>query len=814
MDLGTGYINLVLRERGFVLKASVVDAKLQALSRRMTAVSASAKRMLMIGGAIAFGTIKALNNFEKQMDMVSTMLDEQSMKLMPQYEMAMKKLAKSYGEGTKTISKGLYDILSASVDATKALDVLEVSIKAARAGFSTTAISADAITTILNAYSLEAERAGDISDLLFAIVKRGKITFAELSASIGQIASVSAIAGLSLEELGASIATLTRTGLKARITMTALRSLIVQFLTPTVEASKVAWEEFGLVLDSSTLKSIGLSGVLKKLAGATAEQLAVIIPNIRGYVGLAAALQNVEGHAIDLNLMINRVGKTQEAYAKTTENLYHKMNQLWQSIKIMAVGIGEALSPKIEEITEKIIAATEATTEWVSANAEFVTSIVATTAKLALAVIAIEKLLKVVLALKAIVIFLVATPIALTLYAIALALGSVYIAGKKIGTAMGDWWNEIEALEFKYKAINKEANEFNAAAKDLWKSQARLFKIQSELRAMSRDRGSIKYLEKQKEVSIAAHEVEQKRLATAKERIGISSQTTRKYGKSKEHADFAKQEMLRLEAQIQKQNEIIKSIKEAENAERKQKIFDEKMSKHSITIAERIKDLEVQIADTREDSNIEIIKANREYEKLLKILEKAEQKASKELGGILPKGFEQERIKLQELLQEKLKAIERKGLEDIHKEEKRKAEELADLRKTLMSDYIRATSGELEAQLHSIESDYNMLAKKFKGDAEALRMLEAVIENKVQKLINQKATKPRIGFADPASLWKQMTQSLNNAGGQDTQKKLLSEFIQDSRRKERNELTAMRQRQKSNEFLRKISVNKEGSLRR
>jgi TP901 family phage tail tape measure protein len=813
MDLGTGYINLVMRERQFTAKATLVDAKLQALSRRMTSVSASAKRMLMIGGAIAFGSVRALATFEKQLSMVSTMLDEQSMKLMPQYELAMKRMAKVYGEGTKTISKGLYDILSASVDASKALDVLEVSIKAARAGFSTTAISADAITTILNAYGLEAERAGDVSDLLFAIVKRGKITFAELSSSIGQVASVAAITGLSMEELGASIATLTRTGLRARITMTALRSLISQFLTPSAEASKLAWEEFGLEINTTTLKAIGLSGVLEKLRGATAEQLAVIIPNIRGYVGLAAALQNVEGHTTDLDLMLNRTGKTQEAYEKTTENLNHKLNQLWQSIKIMAVEVGDALAPQIEKLSEKIISVTESISKWVSKNGDAISSVTVMTAKIAILVIVVEKLLKVFLALKAILAVMAAPIMIIIALATAVATSLVY-AAKKIGQAMGDWWAETESGEAHLKAITEATDEYAKANKNLENSLSNLRKKQEELRGMKGQQGTLEYMKKQREVLLASVEANRKIVEESKARIKLASQTHRRYKpivargqQANRNIDALKQQLILLDMRIKKEKLYGNEI-------RKRRIIEQKLAEQSITIGERIKDLEVQISDARGDANIEIIKATREYEKQLKVLKDAEEKAAKEMGGIIPKEFNEERILLHELLQERLKAIERKRLKDVNEEEKRKAEELVELRKTLMTDYIRATSGELEAQLHTIEAEYNELAKKFKGDAQALSMLEAVVQDKVQKLMGQKETRPRLGFSDPASLWKSMAQSLNNAGGQDTQKKLLSEFIQDSRRQERNEQTAMRQREKSIEFLRKISDKKEGSLRR
>jgi TP901 family phage tail tape measure protein len=299
-------------------------------------------------GAI-YKTVQAYAEFEKQLANVSTMLDEHSMRLMPAYTAAMKRMAIEFGEGTETLSKGLYDILSASVAPEQALSVLEESIRAAKAGMTDTAVAADAITTILNSYGMSADKAGKVSDILFGIIKRGKTTFAELGPSIGKVASIAAAADLSLEELGAAIATLTRAGLQTDIAITSLRSILNAFLKPTKESIDAA-AKFGIELNTTTLRTIGLVEVLKKLRLASAEQLAQIIPNTRGLAGLAAALKQVDEQAKDLEIMLNSAGMTQEAYEKTTDTLSHSLDRARQAFKLLSVEIGEELQPVIDEL--------------------------------------------------------------------------------------------------------------------------------------------------------------------------------------------------------------------------------------------------------------------------------------------------------------------------------------------------------------------------------------------------------------------------------------------------------------------------------
>ena len=316
-------------------------------------------------------SVKAFASFEEQMANVSTMLDEQTMHYMPQYEKALKSMAIEFGEGTETLSRGLYDILSASIAPNKALMVLTASVKAARAGMTDTATAADAITTILNSYGLAAEEAGRVSDVLFAIVKRGKLTFGGLAPNIGKVASIASTANLSFEELGAAIATMTRAGLQVDLATTSLRAMLNTFIKPTPTAIQLA-KDFGFELSSATLQAIGLTGVLEKLKGATAEELAALMPNVRGLAGFAAALKNAEKQTDDLRLMLNSTGLTQVAFEKMTNTLMHTFRRWWQSIKIMSVSVGSYFAPAIRRLVDIATEANKRILEFLEGNKDYV----------------------------------------------------------------------------------------------------------------------------------------------------------------------------------------------------------------------------------------------------------------------------------------------------------------------------------------------------------------------------------------------------------------------------------------------------------
>ncbi len=94
-------------------------------------------RSMMTGAAVAGAPLllgaKYAADFEEQMQMVSTMLDEPE-KHMDRFRKGIRNMAISFGEDTGALSKGLYDLLSSSVAPDKALGVLTVTTQAAKAG--------------------------------------------------------------------------------------------------------------------------------------------------------------------------------------------------------------------------------------------------------------------------------------------------------------------------------------------------------------------------------------------------------------------------------------------------------------------------------------------------------------------------------------------------------------------------------------------------------------------------------------------------------------------------------------------------------
>lgn len=296
------------------------------------------------GLRLAISSTKEFAAFELGLANVSTQLTDQTMKYLPMYSRQIEEMSIKYGQATSVMSKGLYDVLSAGIDASKGITVLNVAAKAAIGGLSSTAVAADALTTILNSYRLTAKDSTRISDILFTTVKWGKITFEELASTIGQVAALAATSGLSLEEVGAALATMTRSGLSAEIAVTSLKGILTTFLSPTTDSIKAAGD-LGIALNTTTLRSIGLTGAMQMLSKASAEQLSAIFPNVRALTGLATLAQDHTGHMRDLSSVTNSAGSSMEAFGKIADTTAQQMAKSKEVLASIKRDIGSALAP-------------------------------------------------------------------------------------------------------------------------------------------------------------------------------------------------------------------------------------------------------------------------------------------------------------------------------------------------------------------------------------------------------------------------------------------------------------------------------------
>jgi len=188
-----------------------------------------------------------------------------------------------------------YDLASAGFAETAEItNILKAAQLGATGGFSDLQTVTDATTSVLNAYGLEADKAGKIVDGFAQTQADGKIVVDQYAKQIGRIAPIAAGAGVSIDELNAAISAVTATGVPVESTFAGLRQVIASIQKPTSEASKVA-EKLGIDFSASALKSKGLSGVLEEIVangGASADNLSKLFGSVEALTAIQPLLND------------------------------------------------------------------------------------------------------------------------------------------------------------------------------------------------------------------------------------------------------------------------------------------------------------------------------------------------------------------------------------------------------------------------------------------------------------------------------------------------------------------------------------------
>lgn len=234
------------------------------------------------GGVVFVGAIEKGVVFEDQLRTINTvaqLTDEELAKVGD----GIQELSRETGKTTDDLAAGYYDLVSAGIDADAALGVLRDSAILGTGALGSTAEAVDLVTSVLNAYGLEADASTRVTDIFAKAVADGKVTAAELGASIANIAPVANAAGISIEEVSSGFAFLTAKGTPAAQAATQMRAAISALLTPNealnriqaqtgVNFAKLAKEKgLAVALDELRKHTEGTGGEFENLTAALAK---------------------------------------------------------------------------------------------------------------------------------------------------------------------------------------------------------------------------------------------------------------------------------------------------------------------------------------------------------------------------------------------------------------------------------------------------------------------------------------------------------------------------------------------------------------
>ncbi|WP_141328301.1 phage tail tape measure protein, partial [Myxococcus sp. AB025B] len=339
--------------------AELAKSPVEQLSKGLGGLAGNLMGMVAVGATLRSVTTEALG-FSTAMAQVSTLLEDNQLGMMGPLAESAKRLGAQFGRGPTDQAKALYEIMSAgAADAAKATEMLAIANKLAIGGVTEVSVAADGLTSIMASYGTQLRSATQAADAMFVSAADGKTSIETIARHIGKVAPIASQTGVSLQELLAANAALTKAGIKTETAMEGVRAILAQVAKPSNEAAILA-KELGIEFNIAGLKSKGFAGFLQDMkdkTGGSTELLAALVGGVEALlpvmtlsgsasVDFATSLQNMETSA----------GKTESAFKKMAETPQMKVDQLRARFAALRIEVGEELLNSVSPAMDGLLA--------------------------------------------------------------------------------------------------------------------------------------------------------------------------------------------------------------------------------------------------------------------------------------------------------------------------------------------------------------------------------------------------------------------------------------------------------------------------
>tara|TARA_R100001086_G_scaffold244174_2_gene173604 strand:+ start:1542 stop:3926 length:2385 start_codon:yes stop_codon:yes gene_type:complete len=347
---------LKLNSKEFTSGLKKVEGKLGKFSKNINKVGSSLTTnislpLLGIGAA----AVKTASEFDASMTKIQTLVGASASEV-KELENSVLDLAGETAQAPKDLADGLFFIQSAGFKGKESLDALEVSAKGAAMGMGEMTDISNALTSIMTGYADENMTAARAGDLLHETLKQGKFEAGDFMSKLGSVIPTAASFGISFEQLGASVATMSKLSGDAAGSLTAVNKLMMSLNAPAEQQSKILNQVFGSYDNlSKSLKSdfAGTLGTIFEALEGNDQELIKVFGSVNA-VKAAFATAGLQGETYTevLEGMNNSLGNVDEGFAITSETSAFKFKQAIADLQVAGIRLGESLMPIATKIAE------------------------------------------------------------------------------------------------------------------------------------------------------------------------------------------------------------------------------------------------------------------------------------------------------------------------------------------------------------------------------------------------------------------------------------------------------------------------------
>jgi TP901 family phage tail tape measure protein len=324
----------------------------------------SAAAFAGLASSVAIATNR-FSNFERTFTNVQTLLDKSSFSTknlsqgISDLRNDVLRLGAESGESFESLNQGLFDLISAGVDAEESTSVLADAVDLAAAGATDTATAVKALTAAVTAYGDEAGDSRDVAEKFFTAQKFGVTTVGALATEFNKVAGLARTLKVGFNEALAAATSLTANGAKPTAqAFTEFRAV----LNAVILAQGRLKTESADVQNALSLQNIEQKGIvvaLQELQAATGGNVVTLQKLLGSSEALSGALALTGAQAGTFSKILGELNDEQaraaafnDALATKQETTEKSLARLSRSFEAIAIQLGERFVPLINQVAD------------------------------------------------------------------------------------------------------------------------------------------------------------------------------------------------------------------------------------------------------------------------------------------------------------------------------------------------------------------------------------------------------------------------------------------------------------------------------
>jgi TP901 family phage tail tape measure protein len=280
-----------------------------------------------------------------------------------QWRQSILKMGPELAQTPQALAESLYFIASSGIKGAEALDVLQVSAKAASSGMGDVKSVADFLTSALNAYKGTGLTAAKATDILVAAVREGKAEAAGFSSAMGSVIPIAALLNVSLDQVAGAMAAITLTGSTAAQAATYLKGMFNNLMkgsetgagAKALDSIKTSYAQL-----RDILKNQGIIPMLEKVRAGMGQYgdtlVAKVFPNIRAMTAvLSIAGKNFKYNSEIMDKVTNSAGSLGIAWAAVSNTIKIRFDKAISQANVSLITLGQSVATTVIPLLEGLV---------------------------------------------------------------------------------------------------------------------------------------------------------------------------------------------------------------------------------------------------------------------------------------------------------------------------------------------------------------------------------------------------------------------------------------------------------------------------